>query len=64
MFYVYFTTLKYMPKASRTVYMSNIRLLHFYEYSFGQFHKISLQTYDIFTSYLKKMTWRHFTQFL
>jgi len=39
-FHVYITTLKYMPKASKTVYMSNIRVLHFYQYSCGQFHKI------------------------
>jgi len=43
---------------SRTVYMSNIMALHFYEYSFGQFYSIILQRYDIFTSYLKfKNSW-------
>jgi len=42
-----------MPKASKTVYMSTIRVLHFYQYVCGQFHKIILQRYDIFTTYLK-----------
>jgi len=42
-----------MPKASKTVYMSNIRVLHFYQYICGQFHKTVLQRYDIFTTYLK-----------
>jgi len=42
-----------MPKASKTVYMSNIRVLHFYQYICGQFHKISLQRYHIFTTYIE-----------
>jgi len=42
-----------MPKASKTVYMSNIRVLHFYQYICGQLHKTVLQRYDIFTTYLK-----------
>jgi len=44
---------QYMPKASKTLYMSNIRVLHFYQYICGQFHKIIFQRYDIFTTYLK-----------
>jgi len=42
-----------MPKASKTVYMSNIRVLYFYQYICDQFHQIILQRYDIFTTYLK-----------
>ena len=42
-----------MTKASKTVYMTNIRVLQFYQYICGQFHEISLQKYDIFTTYLK-----------
>jgi len=49
-FHVFITTLKYMHKASRTVFMTNIRVLHFYEYIFGQFHQIFLKRYDILTS--------------
>jgi len=52
-FNVYITSLKYMPKASNTVYLSNIRVLHFYHYMCGQFNKIIMQRYDIFTSCLK-----------
>ena len=33
--------------------MSNIRVLHFYQHICGQFHKIILQRYDIFTTNLK-----------
>ena len=42
-----------MPKASKIVYMSNIRVLHFYQRICGQLYKIILQRYDIFTKYLK-----------
>jgi len=42
-----------MPKASKTVYMLNIRVFHIYQYICGQFHKTILQRYDIFTTYLK-----------
>jgi len=52
-FHVYITTLKYMPKASKTVYMSNKRVSHFYQYICGQFYKIMLQRYDTCTTYLK-----------
>ena len=51
--HVNITTLKYMPKEWRTVYMSNIRVLHFHQYICGQFYKIILQRFYIFTSYLK-----------
>ena len=47
------TTLKYMPNASRKVYMSSICVLHFYQYICCQYYKIILQRYDIFASYLK-----------
>jgi len=52
-FHVYITTLKYMPKASKTEYMSNIRVSHFYQNICGQFYKIILQRNDIFTTHLK-----------
>jgi len=32
--------------------LSNIRVLHFYHYMCGQFNKIPLQRYDLFTSCL------------
>jgi len=41
-----------MTKASKYVYMSNIRVLHSYQYICGQFRKIIFK-YDIFTAYLK-----------
>jgi len=38
--FVYITTLKCMPRASWTEYMSNIRAQHFYQYILGLFNKI------------------------
>ena len=51
--YVKFTTLKYMPTALWTAYMSNIGVINFYQNILGWFNKIIVQRYDIFISFEK-----------
>jgi len=51
--YVNIKTLKYMPAASWTMYMTNIWVIHFYQYIWGKFNEIILQRYDIFILFAK-----------